>query len=106
MSQVLQRERQDSGIAERRTGTAGRRLVVALVVALALSVGMTGGWLAFTAVSGPDVADIQQRRAEGMVEYHERLWGSRARPQEIERVRHEAMADYYERLWREGGEGR
>jgi hypothetical protein len=116
MGQVLEQEaRRPTSEVEGAGRTAGRlrRPVVIMVVVVALLVGTAGGWAAFTLLgrdAGTGIEEIQRARAEGMVDYHERLWQARIRPRELERLRHEAMVDYHERLWRaeqerQAGEG-
>jgi hypothetical protein len=104
MSQLLHRE------TERTAGAVGRPealptglrpVAIAVVVTVALLLGIASGWGAFTALSGPAVEDIQRARAEAQADYHEQVWRSRVRPQEIERARAEAMVDHYERRWRD-----
>jgi hypothetical protein len=106
MGQVLEQEaRRQTSEREGAGRTAGRlrQPVVTMVVVVALLLGTAGGWTAFTLLgsdAGPGVEEIQRARAEGMVDYHERLWQASTRPRELERLRHEAMADYHERRWR------
>jgi hypothetical protein len=77
------------------------RTVAGLVLALAIIVGVTAGWVASTvlfAPSQPSVQDIHAQRAEAMGGYHESLW--RTRLERIHDARARGMVEYHERLWR------
>ena len=108
VSQLLhrQREAEAPGVSGEDAAVGRfRPVVVALIVVFGLLVGVAGGWVAasyWTRDPGLGVEEIQRLRAEEMVDYHQRLWLARTRPQEIARLRAEEMADYHERLWRAG----
>jgi hypothetical protein len=116
MGQVLEQKPQrpmSEGEWADRAARRLRRPMVIMVVVVTLLVGTAGGWSAFTLQvqdTGAGIEEIQRARAEGMVDYHERLWQTGTRPRELERLRNEAMVDYHERLWgaeqeRQSGEG-
>jgi hypothetical protein len=105
-SQTLHREADGATLADGRGEAVVTRLgrgAIALIVTAGALVGAAGGWVGYTALSGPDPAAIQRARAEAQVHHYEQQWQARTRPQEIERLRAEALVEHHERLWRDRG---
>jgi hypothetical protein len=99
MGQVLEQDRRTVR-RERKTGLRPRALVVVVTIVFAIFVGVSGGLLATTLLSRPSglsVQEIQQRRMEGLADYHESLWS--AEPQRIQDARARGMVEYHQRLW-------